>query len=62
MNKEIAKKTIDWEGKGDISQEIHAYAKERLDYWQEALEENKNNEKFQGIVAALKSIVEFIEH
>ena len=54
-------KSIDWNSKGDISREIHTYVSEKIDYWLDECEENPKNEQYQGILLALKNVLNFIE-
>jgi hypothetical protein len=61
-NCENTMQSIDWEGRGDISQEVHRYVGSSLEYWQAELANEPDNEKYQGIVAAFNCVLNFIEN
>lgn len=57
----MKKQKIDWEGKGDISQEIYNFVKERIEYWEDDQEYRPESDLGKGILLGLKAVLDFME-
>jgi hypothetical protein len=55
-------KTIDWEGKGNITKEIYQFVIEKIEYWKDEIEKSGKNDIKTGIVLALEQLKDFIEY